>query len=164
MPTVESPIKIGDMLPHFELPAQDGVNRSLPLDKPTIVVFYRGQWCPFCRWELAGLQTVNRAATELGAEIIGLSPDSPAESEDLRQRLGLTYSILSDTELAVTDTFGLRHRGGRASTGEDMPFPTTFIVDPQGVVRGKIENETYRDRPSPKDVLALLRKVIEESD
>jgi peroxiredoxin len=164
MPSIESPIRLGDPLPALELEAQDGTGRSLPTGKPAMLIFYRGQWCPYCRWELTGLQTISRAAEELGAEIIAISPDSPSESADLRQRLGLTFTILSDPELKVTDRFGLRHRGGRASTGQDMPFPTTFIVDPGGVVRGKIENETYRDRPSPKDVLAILQKVLAESD
>ena len=160
MPTIESPINVGDTIPAFELTAQDGTRRSLPLDKPTVLVFYRGQWCPYCRWELTGLQTINRAVNEAGAEIIGVSPDTPAESEELRQRLSLAFSILSDPDLTLTDTYGLRHPGGRAATGEDKPFPTTFIVDARGVVRAKFENDTYRDRPSPKDVLAALKQVV----
>lgn len=161
MPTVESPIKAGDRMPGFALEDQEGAKRELPDGKPLVLVFYRGQWCPFCRWELTGLQTVNRGVSDLGAEIIGVTPDTPAESEDLRQRLSLSFSLLSDPDLKVTDTYGLRHKAGRASTGQDMPFPTTFIVDAQGVVRAKFENETYRDRPSPKDVLEALKGIVE---
>ena len=160
MATVESPIRAGDRIPSFSLTAQDGTPRSLPLDKPTVLVFFRGQWCPYCRWELTGLQTINRGVSELGGEILCVSPDSEAESEELRKRLGLAFGILSDPDLAVTDAFGLRHVAGRAATGEDKPFPTTFIVDHQGVVRAKIENETYRDRPSPKEVLAALKGAV----
>jgi len=159
MPTIESPIGAGDKVPAFTLTAQDGTQRSLPLDKPTVLVFFRGQWCPYCRWELTGLQTINRAVSEAGGEIIAVSPDTQVESEELRQRLSLAFTILSDPDLAVTDAYGLRHPGGRAATGEDKPFPTTFIVDAHGVVRDKIENETYRDRPSPKDVLTALKKL-----
>ncbi len=159
---IQGSVNVGDKLPEFELTAQDGTIRSLPSGKPTVLVFYRGQWCPFCRWELTGLQTITRPASELGAEIIGLAPDSPVESEDLRQRLSLTFPILSDADLAVTDQYGLRHPGGRASTGQDMPFPATFVVDAEGVVRAKFENQTYRDRPSPKDVLAFLEAMIKD--
>jgi len=157
--TVESPIRVGDPIPAFSLTDQTGEMRSLPQDKPTVLVFFRGQWCPYCRWELTGLQTINRATTDLGAEIIAVSPDIGEESEELRKRLSLAYSILSDPDLAVTDTYGLRHVGGRSATGEDKPFPTTFIIDAHGIVLAKFENETYRDRPSPKDVLTALKQV-----
>ena len=160
MSTVESPINVGDTIPAFTLAAQDGSLRSLPSDKPTVLVFFRGQWCPYCRWELTGLQTINRGVSDLGGQIIGVSPDTGAESEELRQKLSLAFPILSDPDLAVTDSFGLRHVGGRAATGEDKPFPTTFIVDAQGMVRAKIENDTYRDRPSPKEVLAALKEAV----
>lgn len=157
---MESKLRVGDRIPAFELPGHDGLLRSLPLPKPTILVFFRGQWCPYCRWELTGLQTINRAVSDAGGEIVAVSPDPPAESEDLRKRLGLSFTIVSDADLAVTDLFGLRHVGGHGSTGQDIPFPTTFIVDAHGVVRAKFENETYRDRPSPKDVLAALKELL----
>ncbi|MGE0056678.1 MAG: peroxiredoxin family protein [Dehalococcoidia bacterium] len=162
MPTIESSIAVGDRFPEIELIDQSRSLRRLPQDRPTVVVFYRGQWCPFCRWELTGLQTIARAAGELGAEIVGISPDTPEESAALIERLSLSYSILSDADLAITDRFGLRHPGGRASTGQDMPFPTTFIVDPLGIVRARIENDTYRDRPNPKDVLAALEQIVRD--
>ena len=158
---IESTIRIGDAIPAFSLTAQDGSTRALPQEKPTLLVFFRGQWCPYCRWELTGLQTINRAVNEAGGEIVAVSPDTNEESEELRGRLSLSFSILSDPDLAVTDTYGLRHAGGRSATGEDKPYPTTFVVDAQGIVRAVFENETYRDRPSPKDVLAALKQVIE---
>jgi peroxiredoxin/alkylhydroperoxidase family enzyme len=157
---MESKFSVGDRIPAFELPTHEGSLRRLPSEKPAVLVFFRGQWCPYCRWELSGLQTVNRAIAETGAEIIGVSPDSPEESEELRKRLSLSFTILSDSDLAVTDAFGLRHVGGRASTGQDMPFPTTFLVSPDGTVLAKFENETYRDRPSPKDVLATVQRLL----
>jgi peroxiredoxin len=160
--TVESKVKVGESLPEFELTANDGSLRRFPQERPTVLVFYRGQWCPFCRWELTGLQTINRAINDLGGEIVAVAPDSPEESQSLIERLTLGYPILSDSDLAVTDRFGLRHVGGRASTNQDMPFPTTFIVDPSGIVRARIENDTYRDRPSPKDVLAAFEAMVRD--
>lgn len=41
--------------------------------RPMVLVFVLRQWCPYCRWELTGLQTINRGVTELGAELLGVS-------------------------------------------------------------------------------------------
>ena len=83
------------------------------------------------------------------------------ESKDLIERLGLPHiQILSDPELAVTDTYGLRHVAGRASTSEDKPYPTTFIVDAKGMIMAKFENETYRERPDPERVLEAVRLAV----
>jgi peroxiredoxin len=87
-----------------------------------------------------------------------VSPDSPAESKGLEERLGIAHiKILSDPDLKVTDTYALRHVGGRSSTGEDKPYPTTFIVDGKGVIAAKFENQTYRDRPDPGQILDAAR-------
>jgi peroxiredoxin len=61
--------------------------------------------------------------------------------------------------MAVTDAYKLRHVGGRAATGEDKPYPTTFVVDAGGVVRAKFENETHRVRPEAQAVLVALVQV-----
>jgi len=87
----------------------------------------------------------------------------PAENRELQERLGLTFLILSDAGLLVTEQFGLRHAGGRASTGEDKPFPTTFILDARGLVRAKFENESHRVRPDPQNVLVALKSVITQT-
>jgi peroxiredoxin len=157
---MESLIKVGDKIPEFALQAHDGTLHSLPSDKPVVLVLFRGQWCPYCRWELTGLQTIQSSIADLGAVLIGISPDTPAETEELRKRLGLTFTILSDANLSVTDSFGLRHVGGRGSTGQDTPFPTTFLVQSDGTVLTKFENETYQERPSPKDVLAAVKQLM----
>jgi peroxiredoxin len=131
----------------------------MPLNKPTVLVFFRGKWCPFCRWELAGLKTIVASVTACGGEIIAVSPDRPAENAELCQRLQLPFSILADPNLAVTDAFGLRHTGGRLTTGEDKPFPTTFVLDARGTVAARLENETYRHRPQPQEVLSALKEA-----
>lgn len=97
---------------------------------------------------------------DLGAEIVGVSPDTREESRELQERLSLSFPILSDAGLAVTDAFGLRHPGGRAATGEDKPFPTTFVLDARGIVRAKFENETHRVRPEPDKLLAALKTIV----
>ena len=89
-----------------------------------------------------------------------MSPDTPDENVQFRQENGLPFALLSDVDMSVTDKYGLRHPGGRAATGEDKPYPTTFIIDGQGRVLARLENETHRQRPQPETVLQALRDAV----
>ena len=147
---METKFGLGESITAFELPSEDGIVKRLPLEKPTVLVFFRGQWCPYCRWELAGLQTVNRAVNEAGGEIVGVSPDTPQESEELRKRLNLSFNILADSDLGVTDAFGLRHVGGPRCyrAGHALPDdvdPRLDREDPRQVREQDIQGQTLTE-------------------
>lgn len=86
-----------------------------------------------------------------------MSPDDPAKNAELRDKLSLSFPILSDPEMTVTDLYGVRHVG--AAGPRDLPYPTTFVIDVDGVVRQRFDNETYRQRPESADVLAAIRAL-----
>ena len=52
--------------------------------KPTVLIFYRGGWCPYCNGQLASLKSVEDKMIQMGYQIIAISPDSP-------QRLSLIH-------------------------------------------------------------------------
>jgi peroxiredoxin len=91
---------------------------------------------------------------EVGAEIIAVSPNSPEQNVELAQKLDLSYRILSDPDMSVTDRYGIRHVG--AAGGADLPYPTTFVIDASGTLRQTFVNETYRQRPDAADVLEAI--------
>src|ERR671912_652398 len=72
----------------FRLSARRGVG-------PTVLVFYRGHWCPYCRRYLAKLQAHHDSFTALGAEVVAISPEPLATGARLAHDLGLTYPLLS---------------------------------------------------------------------
>src|ERR1700749_3093626 len=60
-PTGIRPLLIGESIPAVVVPDAGGKSYDLNakiIEKPTILVFYRGGWCPFCNKELAGLQAI----------------------------------------------------------------------------------------------------------
>ena len=74
------PIKMGQELPNTELTTID----SKPINllevtgaQPTVIIFYRGSWCPYCNRQLAALQEKETALKKLGFQIIAISPDKP---------------------------------------------------------------------------------------
>ena len=77
-----TPLKVGDKVPATEITSLDNTKTSLQeiaKRKPTVVLFYRGGWCPYCNKHLAAVGESKDKILALGYQIIGISPDSPEE-------------------------------------------------------------------------------------
>ena len=75
-----SPILPGLIIPDAALKNTNGEPVSMTQlinKKPTVLVVYRGGWCPYCSKQLANIQKVEQQLTEKGFQIIAVSPDSP---------------------------------------------------------------------------------------
>src|SRR4051812_7945550 len=73
-------LHINDMAPDFTAKDQSGktINLKLELKKNTVVlVFYRGQWCPFCNKELKALEDSLHFIRSKGAIVLAVSPEKP---------------------------------------------------------------------------------------
>jgi peroxiredoxin len=99
--------------------------------------------------------------TELGdqgVQILAISPDPNERSQQLAERLRARYRFLTDRDLAVTRRYGLLHaRGG--NKGQDVPRPTTVVLDRHGVVRWLQLADTIQVRPDPTDVARAVRRL-----
>lgn len=69
--------------------------------QPTVLIFYRGGWCPYCNAHLRELQQSVPALTEMGYQLLAISPDAPAELSSLEKDANLSYELLSDKDVAV---------------------------------------------------------------
>jgi peroxiredoxin len=97
-------------------------------------------------------------AEKAGVEIVAVSPDPNARSHEMAQRLHLGYHFVADPDLAVTRRYGLVHaRGGQQ--GEDVPIPTTVVLDRDGVVRWLWISNNFQVRPDPHEVLRAVRAL-----
>jgi peroxiredoxin len=108
--------------------------------------------------ELQGLGAALSEAEKTGVEIVAVSPDPNARSHEMAQRLRLGYRFVADTDLAVTRRYGLVHVNGGAH-GEDVPTPTTVVLDRDGVVRWLWISGNFQLRPDPDEVLRAVRAL-----
>lgn len=89
-------------------------------------------------------------------QILAISPDSNERSQALAERLRARYRFLTDRDLTVTRRYGLVHaRGG--NKGQDVPRPTTVVIDRQGIVRWLSLADNIQVRPKPGDVARAVR-------
>jgi peroxiredoxin len=154
------PALIGHQLPSTTLRTLDGAEvdlRTLTAEKPTVLVFYRGGWCPYCNKQLSQLKQVEPLLLEQGFRIVAVSPDSPESMRATVDRNGLTYTLLSDPGLKLARLLGLAFKarpedfgqpeGGMPSMTE-LPVPAVFLVAPNGRILYQYVNVDYRVRLS----------------
>jgi len=91
-------------------------------------------------------------------QILAISPDPNERSQALAERLGVRYRFLADRELAVTRRYGIVHAGG-GPEGQDVPVPTTVVIDRRGIVRWLSLADNYQVRPDPADVTRAVRAL-----
>ncbi|MCA2640978.1 MAG: peroxiredoxin [Microcystis sp.] len=125
-------IKVGDRVPNFSLPSQTGttVNVSDLIGKKSLVIyFYPKDDTPGCTAESCAFRDSYEVFTDAGAEVIGISADSPQSHQQFAQKYNLPFTLLSDSDNRVRKLFGV------PSTLFFLPGRVTYIIDQEGIVR-----------------------------
>jgi len=176
---LETALRTGDAAPMFELPDAFGKPvrlEDLLVSGPMIVSFYRGSWCPFCNLELRALQREIENIDAAGAQLVAISPNKPDVSVEFVDKLGLTFTVLSDTDSEVAAAFGiafevvpelkdLYERAGRdlgdlnGSERWMLPVPAIYVIDRSGVIRYDYVDLDYRKRAEPSEVVAVAASL-----
>ena len=89
---------------------------------------------------------------------MGVSVDSPAESQKLCRSRGYTFPLLSDPSAHTIRQFGVLHpKGGEA--GKDIARPAEFFVDATGTIRWVNLTDDIRVRARPESVLMAIDRL-----
>ncbi len=98
------PLRAGDQAPAVSVTDIDGETvplKSLYRDKPLVLVFFRGGWCPICTRHTGELINVYPQIKSLGAELVGVSPDSTASSKENATENEIPFPIGSSAILVA---------------------------------------------------------------
>ncbi|PYK53660.1 MAG: hypothetical protein DMF20_06725 [Verrucomicrobia bacterium] len=87
-----------------------------------------------------------------GIQVVAISVDSPEINRRQRQKLGYTYTFLSDPRTEVIRHYDLLHRGA-GSKGTDIARPAEFLIDSSGIIRWVNLTENIAVRARPEQVL-----------
>ncbi|MCH1444000.1 MAG: AhpC/TSA family protein [Flavobacteriaceae bacterium] len=169
-----SPILIGETLPNAIFQNAEGKSVQLKAileEKPTVLVFYRGGWCPYCNVQLSGLVEIEQDILELGYQIVAVSPDDYKNLQSTIENNSTKYKLLSDPNgrfiqeigIAFKTSSSLREyitgKGQKGDTSKVMPAPTVMIVDKKGVIKFEYINPNYKERISGEMLLSVLRTI-----
>jgi peroxiredoxin len=147
-------------------------------DRPAVVVFYRGAWCPYCNIALRTYQSELLAElTRRGVALVAISPQAPDGSLSMAEKNDLALTILSDPGNALAKSVGILTapspdaRGAQLKLGLDLtavnadgttglPMPTTLIVDAGHLVRWVDVHPDYTARSEPVEILEALDATL----
>jgi peroxiredoxin Q/BCP len=107
-------VRVGDLVPDFELPDQDGTPHSLArllADGPVVLFFYPAALTPGCTREACHFRDIAAEYAAAGVPRVGISRDAVARQKQFADRYDLDYPLLSDADGRVADLFGVT-RGG----------------------------------------------------
>jgi peroxiredoxin len=142
--------------------------KALTMAKPTVIIFYRGGWCPYCNRQLAGLKDVEQKLVELGYQILAVSPETPAQLQAQKLQTKFAVDLYSDASLETIRGFGIGFyvqkkkqdmmkskwdidlTSDKQTGSAVLPAPAVFILDQQGKVKFSYVNPDVRTRISPE--------------
>ncbi|EDM37991.1 hypothetical protein PBAL39_16239 [Pedobacter sp. BAL39] len=172
-----SPLLIGETIPSATLKGANGESFDLNKEvaaKPTILIFYRGGWCPFCSKQLSGLQNAIPELEKQGYQLIAISTDKPEGLMQSTTKEKLSYTLLSDSDLNLAKQFGIAFKAPEGywemlpkTTGGMnkellLPVPSIFILDQKGAIRFEYINPDFKQRISTALLTAVAQRIKEE--
>lgn len=148
----------GVAAPDFTMRTGDGKTAHLSDlrgKKAVVVYFYPKDFTPGCTMEATEFSRDYNKFKDAGIEIVGISPDSDESHKKFREKMGIPYPLVADTEKDVSKrygVYGLKSFMGREYMGVNR---STFLIDKSG----KIVRIFKKVKPAghSKEVLQILR-------
>ncbi len=112
-------------------------------------------WCPFCMRQMIQLQESKAAWDAAGIGLVAMTYDDPAAQQAFVDKWGIRYPLLHDVDTLTFRTLGILNATYKpGDTAYGIPYPGMIVIDPRGIVVGKLFLEAYSSRV---DALAALR-------
>jgi|GEM_PF-1477330 len=159
---------VGKPLPEFAASTVTGkpvTGQDLLAAAPTLLVLYRGWWCPSSKAQLGELIAAHEELAEAGLTIFAGSVDSPAESAPMQEYVGDSITILCNVPESFLDEVGVRDSRGapwydRALFGaaeRAIAMPTALVVERSGRVVFAYRAKSVDDRAAPALILNAIK-------
>jgi len=151
------------------------------LDKPLVLTFFRGGWCPYCNLHLSEMRFAEKQLREMGFNIWFISMDKPELLLASLQDPNIGYTIYSDSNVDATRAFGVAYRvddktlsslklyhidleKAAGNSLHVLPAPATFIIGTDGIISFAYTNPNYKVRLAPAVLLAAAKAYQDGAD
>lgn len=179
-PEQVNPLLIGQSIPSAALQSLKGKSTDLQQlikDKASLIVVYRGGWCPYCNTHFQDLRKILPKYAEQGLNIVALSPDSIESLKDTDESYGTVYKLYSDNDMNASKALGLAYKVSdsmnktlksydidlQKASGKDhglLPVPAVLVVNKAGEITFSFVSPNYKIRASNAIVSAAIEEVL----
>lgn len=142
-------------------------------NRPVILTFYRGGWCPYCNEQLQDYQARLGDIKKRNARLIAVSPDRPTSSQDKTSAREIEFDVLSDPDNQVAEKynlvfevgldvqdvyrgFGIDLEKAQGNNRWRLPVPATYVISKKGEIIYSFVDVDYKKRAKVDDILKAL--------
>ena len=130
-------VEIGKKAPMFTAEIEEGKKLALKdlIGKWIVLYFYPKDNTPGCTKEACSFRDNLSELTKLGAEVVGVSPDTIKSHEKFKTKFNLNFNLVSDPDKKICEKYGVigeKNMFGKKIKGV---IRSTFIIDPKGKIR-----------------------------
>lgn len=157
-------LKVGESLPEFTL--KDALGNSISSREigaqSSLVMFYRGNWCPLCMAQIKEVASHYRELEARGIQIYMVSPQSEKHTKDLAKQFDVNMNFLVDVDNQVADKLQIKAQNGlpmglqALGYDSDTVMPTVILTNAKGKIIFADLTDNYRVRPEPEDFLRVF--------
>lgn len=168
-----APLLIGEKIPDLTLQSSD--NKEVQLSelfkkKKTVLVFYRGGWCPYCNAHLQALAEAEKEILDLGYQIIAISPDAPENLKVTEEKDKVKYTLLSDSKGALIKEVGIAFEApenyksvinvhSKGMNTNLLPVPSVFVVNQESAILFEYISPDFKHRITNELLVSVLKTI-----
>ncbi len=169
-------LAVGDKAPQFK--AKDYTGKPVNLKKmlqqgPVVVLFYRGQWCPYCNRQLSALNDSLQLLRDKKAQVVAITPETVSNVGKTVAKTKAAFPIVSDNGMVIMNAYkvafavdtatiakyknyGIDFDQANGGNGASLPVPAVYIISSKGIITYRYFEPNYAKRPLVKDLLEHL--------
>lgn len=177
--TAPTGLQVKAKAPNFESTDQTGKVVSLTdLRKQgsVVVLFYRGNWCPYCNRQLSALNDSLQFIVAKGASVVAITPEAQQGIDKTVEKTKAAFPILYDKDVKIGKAYGVSYKVeedmrnkykekwnvdflkiNQQKDAAYLPVPAVYIIDKNGTITYSFFETDYTKRPSVKELLNNLK-------
>jgi peroxiredoxin len=170
---------INSKAPDFKATDQYGKEirlKDVLKDSVVVLIFYRGEWCPYCNKQLKKLEDSLQLIKEKGARLIAITPEKPEYVSKTIEKTKASYSLIYDKDMKIMKAYAVsfevddrtvsRYKNAdidlASANGQKekvyLPVPAVYIISKkEGTIVYRYFDFDYKKRASVQEILNNLK-------